>query len=66
MNRTRMVIITLVALFASGMVTLLAYRMLSRRLNPTAEDLTQIVVAAEELLLGTRLTGPHLRMVTWP
>ncbi len=66
MNRTRMIVITLVALIASGMVTLFAYRMLSRRLNPTAEDLTQIVVAAEELLLGTRLTAPQLRMVPWP
>lgn len=66
MNRTRMVIITLLALSASGLVTFLAYRMLSRQLNPTREDMTQIVVAAEELLLGTRLTGPHLRMVPWP
>ncbi len=66
MNRTRMIVITLVALIASGMVTLFAYRMLSRRLNPTAEDLTQIVVAAEELLLGTRLTAQRLRMVPWP
>ncbi len=66
MNRTRMIVITLVALFSSGVVTLLAYQMLSRRLNPTAEDMTQIVVAAEELVLGTRLTAPHLRMVPWP
>ncbi|MCZ6878040.1 MAG: Flp pilus assembly protein CpaB [Acidobacteria bacterium] len=66
MNRTRMIVITLVALIASGVVTLLAYRMLSRRLNPTAEDLTKIVVAAEELHLGNRLTALQLRMVPWP
>ncbi len=66
MNRTRMVIITLLALSASGLVTFLAYRMLSRQLNPTREDMTQIVVAAETLALGTRVTKPHLRMVPWP
>jgi len=66
MNRTRLIIISLLALSASGLVTFLAYRMLSRQLNPTREDMTQIVVAAEELLLGTRLTAPHLRMVPWP
>ena len=66
MNRTRMVVISLFALFASGLVTFLAYRMLSRQLNPTREDMTQIVVAAETLTLGTRVTQPHLRMVPWP
>jgi pilus assembly protein CpaB len=66
MNRTRMVIITLIALSASGLVTFLAYRMLSRRLNPTSEDMTEIVVAAEKLTLGTRLTKSQLRMVPWP
>ena len=66
MNRTRMVVITLLALFSSGLVTFLAYRMLSRQLNPTREDMTQIVVAAETLTLGTRVAAPHLRMVPWP
>ncbi len=66
MNRTRMVVITLLALFSSGLVTFLAYRMLSRQLNPTRDDMTQIVVAAETLDLGTRVAAPHLRMVPWP
>ncbi len=66
MNRTRLIIISLIALSASGLVTFLAYRMLSRRLNPTREDMTEIVVAAEQLRLGTRLTKPQLRMALWP
>ncbi len=66
MNRTRMVVITLLALFSSGLVTFLAYRMLSRQLNPTREDMTQIVVAAETLVLGTRVAELQLRMVPWP
>jgi pilus assembly protein CpaB len=40
--------------------------MLSRRLNPTSEDMTEIVVAAEKLSLGTRLTKSQLRMALWP
>jgi len=66
MNRNRLIIITLLALSASVLVTFLAYRMLSRRLNPTREDMTEIVVAAEQLRLGTRLTKPQLRMALWP
>ncbi len=66
MNRTRLIIISLIALSASGLVTFLAYRMLSRRVNPTREDMTEIVVAAEQLRLGTRLTKPQLRMALWP
>ena len=66
MNRTRMVVITLIALFSSGLVTFGAYRMLSRQLNPTRDDMTQIVVAAETLDLGTRVAEPQLRMVPWP
>jgi len=66
MNRTRMVVITLIALFFSGLVTFGAYRMLSRQLNPTRDDMTQIVVAAETLDLGTRVAEPQLRMVPWP
>ena len=66
MNRNRLIIIALLALSASGLVTFLAYRMLSRRLNPTREDMTKIVVAAEQLRLGTRLTKPQLRMALWP
>ncbi len=66
MNRTRLIIISLLALSASGLVTFLAYRMLSRRLNPTREDMTEIVVAAEKLSLGTRLTKSQLRMALWP
>jgi len=66
MNRTRLIIISFLALSASGLVTFLAYRMLSRRLNPTSEDMTEIVVAAEKLSLGTRLTKSQLRMALWP
>lgn len=66
MNRNRMLVITLVALLASGFVTFFAYRTLASRLAPKGEELRQIVVAGEALPLGTRLTENSLTMVAWP
>jgi pilus assembly protein CpaB len=66
MNRTRMVVFAFFALALSGAVTYYAYRMLSNRLSPPTEETVQIVVAAEKLSLGTRLTEQHLRIANWP
>jgi pilus assembly protein CpaB len=66
MNRTRMVVFALFALALSGLVTYYAYRMLSNRLSPPTEETVQIVVAAEKLNLGTRLTAQQLRIANWP
>lgn len=66
MNRTRMIVFALFALALSGAVTYYAYRMLSTRLSPPTEETVPIVVAAEKLSLGMRLTPQHLRVASWP
>ena len=66
MNRTRMVVFALFALALSGLVTYYAYRMLSNRLSPPTEETVQIVVAAEKLTLGNRLTNQQLKVANWP
>jgi len=66
MNRTRLLLIGLVALLLSGFVTVIVYRELDSRLNPTVEEDDQIVVAAEKLQLGTRLESFHLKLAPWP
>ena len=65
MNRDRMLILAIIALILSGGVTYLAYRLLKSRLQPV-EDNAQIVVAAEQLPLGTRLTEKQVKIVSWP
>ena len=66
MNRTRMVVFAFFALALSGAVTYYAYRMLSNRLSPPTDETVPIVVAAEKLSLGTRLTEQQLRIANWP
>jgi pilus assembly protein CpaB len=66
MNRTRMLVFASFALILSGLVTYYAYRMLSNRLAPPTEETVQIVVAAEKLTLGNRLTEAQLRVANWP
>ena len=66
MNRTRMLVFAFFALALSGLVAYYAYRMLSNRLAPPTEETVQIVVAAEKLTLGNRLTEQQLRVVNWP
>lgn len=66
MNRTRMLVFAFFALALSGLVTYYAYRMLSNRLSPPSEETVAIVVAAEKLTLGNRLTDAQLRVANWP
>ena len=66
MNRTRMLVFAFFALALSGLVAYYAYRMLSNRLAPPTEETVQIVVAAEKLTLGDRLSDAQLRVVNWP
>ena len=66
MNRTRMLVFAFFALALSGLVAYYAYRMLSNRLAPPAEETVQVVVAAEKLALGNRLTDQQLRVAEWP
>lgn len=60
-----MLILAIIALILSGGVTYLAYRLLKSRLQPV-EDNAQIVVAAEQLPLGTRLIEKQVKVVSWP
>jgi pilus assembly protein CpaB len=66
MNRTRMIVFAFFALALSAAVTYYAYRMLSTRLSPPTEETVAIVVAADKLSLGTRLTPQLLRVANWP
>ncbi len=64
MNRTRMIVFAFSALALSVLVSLIAYRLLQNRSAPS-EETAQVVVAAERLPLGTRLTKRHLRLAPW-
>ncbi|MEC4681512.1 MAG: Flp pilus assembly protein CpaB [Nitrospirota bacterium] len=66
MKRTRMVGLGLAALMLSAGITFVAYRMLSNRMSPQEEKMVPVVVAKEDLLLGTLLTELELQVVTWP
>ena len=65
MNRSRMFILAVVAFIVAIGVTLATYRALRDRLQPT-DDMTQIVVAAQGISLGARITEADLRMAPWP
>jgi pilus assembly protein CpaB len=61
-----MVVFAFFALALSAAVAYYAYRMLSTRLSPPTQETAQVVVAAEKLSLGTRLTEQQLRVTNWP
>ena len=66
MNRVRMLIIAFVALALSGVVTFMAYRLLSSRLAPSPAQTTPVVVAVEKIGLGARIGPAQVRTVAWP
>ena len=65
MNRTRMLFIAGLAFALSVVVTFGVYRVLRNRLSKP-DDSVQVVVAAEKLPLGSRITADKLRVVSWP
>jgi pilus assembly protein CpaB len=65
MNRSRMFILASVAFVVAIGVTIFAYRALRDRLQPP-DDMTEIVVAAQSVNLGARLTEADLRIAPWP
>jgi pilus assembly protein CpaB len=65
MNRSRMLILATVAFTVALGVTFFTYRALRDRLQPP-DDMSQIVVAAQSVSLGSRLTEADLRMAPWP
>jgi pilus assembly protein CpaB len=60
-----MLVLAVIALILSGGVTYLAYRLIQGRLQPVSQTI-QIVVAAEKLPLGTRITEKLVTMSPWP
>src|SRR5262252_3783707 len=65
MNRSRMFILSAVAFAVAIGVTAFTYRALQDRLQPK-NDMTEIVVAAQNVSLGARLTEADLRTAPWP
>src|SRR5215471_12680733 len=65
MNRSRMFILSAVAFVVALGVTFFTYRALRDRLQPP-DDMSQIVVAAQSVSLGSRLTEADLRLAPWP
>jgi pilus assembly protein CpaB len=63
MKRFRMLVLALFSLALSGVVAVLAYRVLQRRLTT---ETVQVVVAAQKLALGARLAPEHLQVLAWP
>jgi pilus assembly protein CpaB len=60
-----MLILAIVALILSVGVTYFAYRLLKSRLQPIEAN-AQILVATEQLPMGTRLTEKHVKLAAWP
>jgi pilus assembly protein CpaB len=65
MNRNRILVISAVALLLAVLVTFFVYRTIQTRIQPP-EQTVQIVVAAEKLALGNRLTETNVRLAKWP
>lgn len=66
MNRARMLLLALAALAVSAILTLFVYRQLSARLRPELdEQQLQIIVAAQDLPMGTLLEETHLKKAPW-
>ena len=65
MNRSRMLILAGFAFVVAVIVTGFTYKALRDRLQPP-DDMTSIVVAADDVALGTRLTEADLRISPWP
>lgn len=67
MNRYRMLIGLVVALVVAFIASTYVYREMQRRPAATKPlQVTQVVIAAQSLSLGTRLTPEQLRLVPWP
>jgi pilus assembly protein CpaB len=65
MNRSRMFILAAVAFIVAIGVTFVTYHALRDRLSPP-DEMSQIVVAAQNVSIGARLTEADLRLAPWP
>src|SRR5579884_309101 len=65
MNRSRMLLLAVLALTLSAIVTVGIYRTLRTRLS-TPDEFVPIVVAAEKLPIGSSVSKENLTIVRWP
>jgi pilus assembly protein CpaB len=67
MNRNRLIVGLVIAISVGAIASLYVYRQVnSRVVNTPQVTMQQVVVAAQPLMLGTRLTPDQLRTVAWP
>ena len=66
MQRTRMLVLAVVALGLSAVVTYLIYRELNSRAQTEEIPTNQIVVAAQLLAVGVPIEPQHLSVIDWP
>jgi len=66
MNRSRMLILAAAAFVVAVAVTAFTYKALRDRLQPSVDDSTQIVVAAQGVSVGSLLQEADLRLAPWP
>src|SRR5947207_753922 len=66
MNRSRMLILAAAAFVVAVAVTAFTYKALRDMLQPSVDDSTQIVVAAQGASVGALLQEADLRLAPWP
>ncbi len=66
MQRTRMLVLALVALGLSAVVTYLIYRELNSRMATEEVATNQLVIAAQPLSVGIPIEPQHLKVIDWP
>src|SRR5713226_8256865 len=66
MNRTRLMIIGVLALVLGAIASLFAYRTLQQRAGGTQGDLQDVVVATADLAVGARIQDKDVRIVRFP
>ena len=66
MQRTRMLVLALVALGLSAVVTYLIYRELNSRMQTEEVATNQLVIASQVLTMGIPIEPQHLKIIDWP
>src|ERR1035438_7638854 len=66
MNRSRLMLIGVLALALGGLASLLAYRTLQKRSGANQGDLQDAVVATADLAVGARIQDSDVRIVRFP
>ena len=66
MQRTRMLVLAVVALGLSAVVTYLIYRELNSRMDVEEVPTNQVVIASQVLSVGIPIEPQHLKVLEWP